>query len=115
MSSTLGTVDPAYLIVLLVGLIGVVAFALETLVFDYHPDALFFVGAVSLLLVGVGSAAVDPDVSSTVTTYLYHGVGVMGTGLAMFVLAYGRRRVLLRSGEEVTRASVGGVLDGREE
>lgn len=114
MALSFGTIDPAYLTVLLVGLVGAVAFTLKTLVFDYHPDALLFVGAFSLLLVGIGSAALDPDRSSAVTNYIYHGVGVMGTGLAMFVLAYGRRRVLLRSGQEVSRASVVGERDPRE-
>jgi hypothetical protein len=115
MTPSLGTIDPAYLIVLLVGLVGVVAFSLETLVFDYHPDALLFVGAFSPLLAGIVSAALDPNLFSFVSNHLYHGVGVMGTGLAMFVLAYGRRRVLLRSGKEVSRASVVGELDGGEE
>lgn len=115
MSPPLAAVDPAYAVVLLVGVIGIVAFALKTVVFDFHPDALLFVGAFTLLLAGIGAAAVDPDLSSTAARLLYHGVGAAGTGLAVFVLAYGRRRMVLGSGKEVGKASVVGERDAAED
>ena len=112
MTPTLGSLDPAYLAVLLIGLVGATLWILETIVFKYHPDALAFVVAFATILLGAGAAAVDPELASTTAQILYHGVAVMVSGVAFFLMAFARRRIMLRTGEEGEDVNVLGSVDG---
>ena len=115
MAPSLAGLDPAYLAVLVIGLVGATIWILETIVFEYHPDALAFVGAFSLLLVGVGAAALDPEFASGTTRILYHGVAMMGSGLAFFAMAFFRRRMMIETGAEGEDISLIGGADGGAE
>ena len=115
MAPLLDTLDPTYLAVLLIGLVGVALWVYETIIVEYHPDALAFVVAFGLLLVGVGAAAVDPGLTSTTAQYLYHGVAMMGAGVAFFVMAFARRRIMEQTGAEGEDISVLGNAEGGAE
>lgn len=115
MTPAIGTLDPTYLAILVIGLAGVVVFVMETLVIEFHSDALAFLVAFGLLLSGVGVLAFDPELASATSRYLYHGVGIAFTGLVMFGMGYARRRIFLRTGAEGEDVSLVGEVEGGSE
>ena len=111
MTPLVGSFDPTYLAILVIGLAGVAVFVVETLVVEFHPDALAFLGAFGLLLTGVGVLAVDPELASTTGRYLYHGGGIAGAGVVMVGMGYARRRIFLRTGAEGEDVSLVGEAE----